>query len=511
MPAIQSQQQRLQAGLQPIASPISLPAPTKGWNTRDEFDAMDSQDAVQLDNWFPDAGGVSVRKGSAVFASGLGSAPVSTLAEFVSASNNKLLAACSGKIWDISSGTGASLGTGFTSDRWQTVNFLKRLFFVNGQDAPQIYDGTTLSAASFTGTGLTLSTLWGVWQYQQRLFFWQQNSTGFWYALLNSMSGALAFFDLSAFCPRGGNLVAMTTSSYDGGNGVLDYAVFIMSSGDALLFSGNDPSLSSNWSLVGEYRIAPPVSPRAVTDYGGDSFLTTFDDHVTLQQMFTALRLGEMAPRSKVSKAVQLAVQANQSAFGWQALYYPRGRSLIFNVPNPDGTFNQHVCNTGLPDQPWCRYVGMNAYCWSLFNNLLYFGAATGAVYVADFGALDSLTPIEATAQQAWNKIGNAQRKRISAVRPVVQSIGTLAYTFSTGFDYAALNISVPGAAGAVGSPWDVSAWDVSPWSDEMTVGQAWRVGGGSGTSVSFGLVVSAVQPVTWFRTDIRMEGGNAL
>jgi hypothetical protein len=325
------------------------------------------------------------------------------------------------------------------------------------------------------------------------------------------MSGALAFFDLSAFCPRGGNLVAMTTSSYDGGNGVLDYAVFIMSSGDALLFSGNDPSLSSNWSLVGEYRIAPPVSPRAVTDYGGDSFLTTFDDHVTLQQMFTALRLGEMAPRSKVSKAVQLAVQANQSAFGWQALYYPRGRSLIFNVPNPDGTFNQHVCNTGLPDQPWCRYVGMNAYCWSLFNNLLYFGAATGAVYVADFGALDSLTPIEATAQQAWNKIGNAQRKRISAVRPVVQSIGTLAYTFSTGFDYAALNISVPGAAGAVGSPWDVSAWDVSPWSDEMTVGQAWRVGGGSGTSVSFGLVVSAVQPVTWFRTDIRMEGGNAL
>jgi hypothetical protein len=331
------------------------------------------------------------------------------------------------------------------------------------------------------------------------------------YAELNSISGTLSFYDLGPFCPRGGNLVAMTTSSYDGGNGVLDYAVFIMSSGDALLFSGNDPALSTNWSLVGEYRISPPVHPRAVADYGGDSFVTTYDDHVTLQQMFTALRLGEMAPRSKISKAVQDAVQANKNAFGWQALYYPRGRSLLFNIPNPDGTFDQHICNTGLPTQPWCRYTNQNAYCWGLFNDYLYFGAANGAVYQADTGGLDNLGAVQATAQQAWNKLGQATRKRVAAVRPVVQSLGAATYDFKVGFDYADLNISVPAVTAPSGSPWDISPWDTSPWSADYTVTTSWRVGGGTGTAVGFALSVSSTQTITWLRSDIRLEGGNAL
>lgn len=534
MARIQSRQQRLQAGQQPLAAPLSIPAPVKGWNTRDNFDDMDPLDAVQLDNWFPDAGGIYVRSGYIPYVTRLGSTPVSTLALLNVNGVNKLTAACSGSIFDISGGTvgggamvigsgaigsgaigGAgspvALGSGFTSDQWQTAAFLSHLFFVNGSDAPQIYDGTTLSAAAFTGAGLTPSSLYGVWQYQQRLFFWQKNSTGFWYAQLNSISGTLAFYDLGAFCPRGGNLVAMTTSSYDGGNGVLDYAVFIMSSGDALLFTGNDPSLATNWNLIGEYRISPPVHPRAVTDYGGDSFITTYDDHVTLQQMFTALRLGEMAPRSKVSKAVQLAVQANKNAFGWQALYYPRGRSLIFNIPNPDGTFDQHVCNTGLPTQPWCRYTGMNAYCFGLFNDLLYFGAANGTVYQADTGYLDNQGAIQATSQQAWNKLNTATRKRVSAARPVVQSIGGIAYTFKVGFDYVDLNIPIPSVTPGVGSAWDVSPWDTSPWSSEITVDPRWRIGGGSGTAVGFGISVAATQSVSWLRTDLRMEGGNAL
>ena len=533
MSRLLTQQERLQAGAQPFSAPISIPAPVKGWNSRDEFDAMDPLDAVQLDNWFPDAGGIFVRNGSQVFATGLGTDQVATLAEYDAETNNRLLAACSGTIWDISEGgvTGSgfaigvsaigfgaigagagspvALANGFGSDQWQTVNFLQNLFFANGVDPMQVFNGTTLTAAAFTG--LTGTPLWGCWQYQQRLFFWQKNSTGFWYALLNSINGPLAFYDLSPFTPRGGNLIAVTTSSYDGGNGVLDYIVFIMSTGDALLYVGNDPALSSNWQLLGNYRISPPVGPRGVCDYGGDSFLTTFDDHVTLQQMFTALRLGEMAPRSKVSKAVQLAVQDGINLFGWQALYYPRGRSLIFNIPNPDGTFDQHVCNTGLPTQPWCRYVNQNGCCFGLFNNLLYFGAANGTVYQADTGNLDNLGAIQATAQPAWNKLGNAQRKRIAAVRPILQSVGALAYEFEMGFDYQALTISDPVVTPSIGSPWNTSPWNISPWSSEYTVDVVWRVGGGTGTAVGVAISIAAMQPVSWFRTDLRMEGGNAL
>lgn len=514
MTVVMTRQQRVQAGAQPFTAPTAIPSPIKGWNTRDSLDDMDPLDAVLLDNWFPDAGGINIRNGYISYASGLGNGPVETLAEFNGGGasdiiSNQLIAACGASIFNVSSGTGVQLGTSFLSDRWQTCGFLGRMFLVNGLDNGQVYDGTTLADIAFTG--VDISTLVGVWLYQQRLFFWQNNSSGFWYAPINSISGALAFYDLGAFCPRGSSLIAMTTSSYDGGDGVLDYAVFMMASGDVLLFQGNDPGLSSNWSLLGRYRISPPVSPRAVTDYGGDSFITTFDDHVTLQQMLTALRVGEMAPRSKVSKAVQEAVKANHNGFGWQALYYPRGRSLIFNIPNPDGTFDQHVCNTGSQEKPWCRYVGMNASCFALFNDLLYFGGANGIVYLADYGNLDVNAPIEADGQQAWNKLGSAQRKRVTAARPIVQSTGAIAYEFAVGFDYVELDIPIPVVTPAFGSPWDTSPWDTSPWSAEVTIDPRWRAGGGTGTAVGFGLRVGAAQVVSWLRTDLRLETGSGL
>jgi hypothetical protein len=502
--------QRIQAATAPVASAMSIPAPTKGWNARDEFDAMDPLDAVQLDNWFPDAGGVYIRNGYNQFSTGLGGT-VETLAAYVSGSTNKFLAAAGGSIYDISSGgaVGAALKSGFVSNQWLTCKFLSRLFLVNGSDTAQTFDGTNVADSTFTG--VTLNTLVGVASYQQRLFFWANSSTGFWYAPLNAITGALSFFDLAPFTPRGGNTAAITTLSYDGGNGVLDYICFLMSSGDVLVYSGNDPSLVSNFQLVGTYRMSPPVNSRAVTDYGGDSFVTTFDDHCTLQQMFTALRAGQMPPRSKISKAVQLAVQATGTEFGWQALYYPRGRSLIFNIPNSDGTFDQHVCNTGLPTQPWCRYVGMNASCFGLYNNLLYFGAAGGIVYLADSGTLDNLGAINAVAQQAWNKMGSPNRKRLTAVRPVVQSLGGLSYTFATGFDYQTLNITTPVVTESIGSAWDVSPWDTSPWSSEFTIDPRWRVSGGSGTALGFSLTAASTRAVAWMRTDVRLEGGNGL
>jgi hypothetical protein len=238
---------RRQLAKQNVAIPgPSLIAPVKGWNTRDALDAMDPADAVQLDNWYPDAGGVNVRNGYSLFASGVGSVAVKTLAEYHFGATHKFLAAASGHIYDISSGTASSLASGFANDGWMVVQFLGKMFFLNGQDTMQQFDGTTVGNSTFTG--VTLSTLIGAVIYQQRLFFWANNSTGFWFAPLNAVTGALQFFDLSSFSPNGGNLIAAATYSHDGGNGVLDFICFIMSSGDCLIYYGNDPSdFPNNW------------------------------------------------------------------------------------------------------------------------------------------------------------------------------------------------------------------------------------------------------------------------
>lgn len=513
--AIANPQQRLARATQPITAPLSLPAPVKGWNTRDELDAMDPLDAITLDNFYPDSTGVKARTGYAVHATGLGSGAVETLAEYRSGSTIQLLGACDGDIFNCSSpgAVGAALDTGFTNDRWQTTNFLNRLFLCNGADDVQIYDGATLAAAAFTG--VDLDTLIGVAQYQQRLFFWQANSSGFWYALLNSISGALAFYDLSAFSPRGANLISVSTVTHDGGNGVLDFIAFMMSSGDMLLYFGNDPAQSGAWQLVGRYRVSPPVNIRAICSYGGDSFVTTYDDYMQLQQQLAALRDGTLPPRSKASGAVQEAIIANGSAFGWESLYYPRGRRLIFNVPNTDGTFDQHVCNTSLPTQPWCRFQGMNASTWVVFSDGLYFGGAGGTVYHADNGFEDVSTAVSCVGQQAWNKIDNAQRKRMSVVRPIIQSTqGT--YDFAVGFDYQALDIPVP--ATALGEDLtDGAGLAITDGSGEaLTTGAAginidWRVAGDTGTAFGFGLRVSSAGQTAWLRTDFRLEQGIGL
>lgn len=520
MPSILSLSDRLQAASAPVAEPLSLSAPIRGWNTRDALDAMDPLDAVQLDNLFPDANGVSVRNGYQSYATGLGG-PVQTLAEYYAGGTRKFLAAANGKIFDVSASgaVGAPLATGFTSDLWQTVAFLSRLFFMNGSDTMQIYDGTTVANATFTG--VTLSTLTAGFQYMNRLFFWDTHTTGFWYAPLNSITGALKFFDLASLAPRGGNLTAMTTYSMDGGNGVQNFAVFIMSSGDCLIYFGTDPGDAMNWSLVGIYALSPPVSPRAVCNYGSEAFLTTYDDHIPLKTQLQAVRDGGLPPRSKISGAVQAAVAANGgSGTAWQALYYPKGRRLIFNIPNPDGSTYQHVQNTsiqyedpktGQMTSPWCRFVNMDAHCWGLFNNNLYFGSDGGIVYKADTGNLDVLGTVNAIGQQAWNTFNDPMRKQATAMRPVLATNGSLTYTFSIGFDYGNINIPITIVTNAVGSPWDTSPWDTSPWSAEQTISTLWSASGGSGVAMSVALNIAATQSVSWLRTDFRGIKGTAL
>src|SRR6185312_7814042 len=432
MPRLMSLAQRLEVAAQPVAkAPPSVPAPIKGWNARDALTAMDPMDAVQLDNWYPDASGVNLRNGYVSYATGLGAGTVKTLAEFNVGATRKFLGACGGDIFDISAAgaVGAALASGFSSDAWQVEQFLQKQFWCNGADTMQVYDGTSFGNSTFSG--VTLSTLIGVKQYQQRLFFWQANSTGFYFAPLNAITGALTFYDLSPFSPAGGNLVNVTTYSHDGGNGVLDFIVFILSSGWALIYYGNDPSLATNWQEIGRYRIAPPVNIRAVANYGGEAYVTTYDDHVGLSAELEALKEGRQAPRSKISTAVQAAVAADSTAFGWQALYYTKGRRLIFNIPNANGTFDQHVANTAIsyPDpfadrvvHPWCRFVDMPSACWGLYKDNLFFGASGGIVYQADTGALDVLGAISAVGQQAWNDFGSQYRKRNTDVRPIIQS-----------------------------------------------------------------------------------------
>lgn len=508
MPAVTPIRQRIAAASQPKVAPQIIPISITGWNTRDALSAMDPTDAVVLDNWYPDAGGLTVRNGSKLFCRGLGPGYVNTLAEYTADVKSVFIAARGGRVYDITGGTASVLASGFGSDIWQTANFSGRFFMVNGEDDIQSYDGSSFGAAGFTGTDTT--EVIGVNAFKNRLYFWQKNSQSFFYGDLNAITGALHEFPLSRVANTGGNLICMTTMSHDGGEGISDLAVFIMSSGEVIIYQGTDPGDADLWSLYGRYRISPPVSPRAVARYGAESYLTTYDDYVPLQQQLVALKVGQIPPRSKISGAVQAAISANQNSYGWQSVFYPKGRRLIFNVPNPDGTFDQHVFNVS--QNAYCRFTGNNGACWAVFQNDLYFGGANGLVYKADFGTTDSGNAIPFDGQASWNDFGDPRRKRISAVRPTLETLGVANLQFGIGFDYRDITLSTSSQTLAVpGSPWNTSPWNTSPWSVETGIDNRWRLMGGTGTAMGYRLRGSTETNLQWLRTDVRYEIGRDL
>lgn len=504
--------QRAALASRPVAMPLALPAAVGGWNTRDALTAMAPTDAVVLDNWYPDGGGLTLRRGRSSFATGVGAGAVETLAEYYAASKRQLLAAGGGGIYNISAGGAApaALASGFASNRWQTVNFNAKQFWVNGTDAPQIYDGTTMSACGFTGP--TMANIIGVQAYKNRIYMWEKPSgasQSFWYGGLNSITGAMTEFPVSTTAQFGGNLMLMTGFSNDGSDGVKEFACFVMTTGEVLVYQGSDPSDATNFSLVARYKLGAPVNIRSVYRYGGDAYLTTWDDHVPLQQQLAALKEGKTPPRSKISGAVQAAIMANGAAFGWQILYYPKQRYLLCNVPNADGTFHQHIYNTST--DAWCRFTGQNASCWGLYNEALYFGGTSGTVYLADTGYMDIVQAISADCQQAWNLFDQAAKKQVKAVRPVIQSTGALGYSFGIGFDYGSIVVTPASTISPGGSPWDTSPWNTSPWSPDSQVTAVWGVNGGIGTAVGVRIKVSATQQVSYLRTDFRTEPSTGL
>ena len=86
-------------------TPVTIPAPTGGWNAKDPIAAMPESDAVILTNWLPVPSGVQLRLGYTVQASGLPS-QVYDLMAYNGGATKKLFASSGTGIYDVTaSGT----------------------------------------------------------------------------------------------------------------------------------------------------------------------------------------------------------------------------------------------------------------------------------------------------------------------------------------------------------------------------------------------------------------------
>lgn len=501
----------------PVATCISLPAPVGGWNARDSLADMSQKDAVILENFFPTPTDVMLRKGYTQFATGI-TGQVESLMTYSSPTANKLFAAAGTSIYDATAGgaVGAAAVSSLTNARFEYINVSTAggnfLLAVNGADKLRYFDGTTWSAdgGTYTITGVNTQSCSHIQLFKTRVWLVEKNSLRVWYLPVNSIAGAATSLDFSSIAREGGYLMAMGTWTIDAGQGADDYAVFITSNGEVIVYKGTDPSSANTWALSGVWSIGSPVARRCFLKWAGDLLILGQDGLLPLASALQSSRLDpRVALTDKIYSAISAATGLYATNFGWGMCYFAKANMLILNVPVATGSQEQYVMNT--ITKSWCKFTGMAANCWEIFSDDLYFGG-NGYVGKAWNGFGDNGSNITGTAKQAFSYFGTPGKlKRFSMARAVISSSGLPTISFGLNVDYedAEITGSIPFTPTTYGI-WDLGVWDTAVWgSDTLNILKEWRGTSGIGYSAAARMKIASRNIEThWASTDLVFEGG---
>ena len=364
-------------------------------------------------------------------------------------------------------------------------------------------------------TGVNSNTFVNINLFKNRLYYCQNNSLSFWYLDVTAISGAATSFALGAFFRNGGYLQAMGTWTLDAGYGVDDFAVFVSSMGEIIVYQGFDPSDPNNWAMKGLWQMGQTFARRCFFKWGGDLLLLTQDGLIPLT---SALQSDRLDPRinltDKIYYAVSLAASSYLNNYGWQINYLAEANMLIFNIPTNDG-IEQYVMNT--INKSWARFTKIDANCFVVAGDQnMYFG---GDGYVGQFftGFSDNGANINGTCQQAYNYFGSSgQLKRFTLIRPIFQTdngVPTVLCGISTDFDTTPLvnQIAFNPSAISVGV-WDTGLWDQNTWGGGLVTTKYWQGVTGLGFSGSINInVASQGIDFHWASVDYVMENGGVL
>lgn len=486
---------------------FSLPSPYGGLNLREDITALKPNEARVLENFFPSSGVTSLRYGFDQHGTGLGSGEVKTLAGFLGASSSKLIAGANGKLFDVTTaGAGTELSTGYTSDRWQTECYNGRLFLVNGADTPQDYNGTATANTAWSGSGLTITNLVNVALVRNRLWFCENNSADVWYGGIGSITGALTKFQLSQIA-GGGYAMAIGSWSRDAGDGADDFTVFVMSTGEIIVYQG-DPA--TTFSLQGKYQGAAPIGRQCMFKVGGELVVITRLGLLPVSAAVggVALDLARIDPWGKIAPLIVSDALLDGDNAGWHGRLHEG--VVYINVPQSTGVLSkQHVLNTR--NGAWTTYTGWNASSLCSFSNALYFGAQTGGVVNLVGAADDNGTQITAKSNGAFSlPSGPSRTNMFTAVRPKIQANGAVSGLIGVDTDYVVRSLvgeQVDLLEDTSTTPWG-SAWG-SAWGQANQSQPQWFSIIGNGRAVSIRMQVTGnAQDFEWYATDVLHKAG---
>ena len=294
--------------------------------------------------------------------------------------------------------------------------------------------------------------------------------------------------------------------SRDMGDGADDLTVFIMSTGEIIVYQGD---LGTSPSLIGKYQTSDPIGRQCAFNVGGELIV------ITRAGLYPMSAIIESVPEDaravpvwgKVAPGVAADAVLYGNNAGWSGGLF--NGFVIVNVPQVVGSSSrQWVLNT------------RNAR-WTTFNHPMASGAALsgvsyiggvsgGLVYKLD-GANDNGSDIIAIGRGGFGYLGGTDiTKRIVAVRPNVVAESLVQGIFAIDGDYVTKPFTgsthdiVPvGTGTAWGSPWG------SPWADAAVLNKRWLLTTGRGRALGIGMRVNTqAANVFWDATDVLVKVG---
>jgi len=365
-------------------------------------------------------------------------------------------------------------------------------------------------------SGVDNTTFINVNLFKNRLWFTQKDTMKIWYLDVNTIAGSANQIDFGGIARNGGYLQAMGTWTLDAGQGADDYAVFITNMGEVMVYNGTDPTTAETWALKGVWQLGQTFARRCFFKWSGDLLLLTQDGLVPLS---AALQSSRLDPRvnltDKIFYAVSQAANAYSTNFGWQINFFASQNMLILNIPTTGGS-EQYVMHT--ITKAWAKFTNINALCWEVHNDKIYFGSVNYVGYFWDTFS-DNGANINGTVQQAFSYFeSRGQLKRFTMVRPILitsNGVPTILCGVNIDFDVQDITGSVTFNPATVKTGlWDVAIWDSAlfGWGAGQAVNKVWQ--GVNGIGYSAGVYMSIASQnidVRWASTDYVMEAGGVI
>lgn len=519
-----------------VANQWTAIAPVGGLNDRDPLAATPPQFCIELENWYPGNNALQARSGYREWVTNIGE-PVQSMLSYIDMSGTqKIFAVTNEDIFDVTISTDAPVSVQeVTNGDYKSVIFgnvaTQWLVAVNGRGSPALlFDGTTwtemlqttpspLAIGEVEGVDPTLFSQVAV--FKRRLWFVQSDSMTAWYFDIDAVGGVATPFYLTGVFKRGGKLSYIIDWSVDAGDGLNNKLVFVSTTGEMAVYSGDDPDDALTWVLEAVLYVAAPMGERTYADAGGDiMFLTTFG---VLQMSNILSGQAEITPletslSTNINRTLNRISTSGLYARNWQIFNLANAQALMVNIPTNGGNPSiQFVMNmlTGA----WCRFT-LPIKCAGFLGGKMYFGTDDGRVCLYGEGIyLDNVARDGSGGEQIICKLFTAfsymenpsNLKHWKLLRPMFQANSPPNYVLRINTDFSLFPLSevpAPPQGGTVESLWDEALWDQATWSQADLVYRPWVGVGGVGYSVAVLLNVGITARTDLVAIDYVYEDG---